>query len=179
MKEKNNKKTLKKYLCYGLYYFFARYLPPSYSRFSFGSKKIRGYLVKNFVSHAGQNINVEKGAIFSQKIVIGNNSGIGVNCTLDGPVTIGNDVMIGPNVEIYTRNHRHDRIDVPMNSQGDETYKEVIIGNDVWIGSRVIILPGVTIGNGAILGAASVISKNVEPYTIVVGNPARKVKSRI
>ena len=56
--------------------------------------------------------------------------------------------------------------------------KPVVIGNDVWIGSRVTILPGVTIGDGAVIGASSVVTKDVEPYTVVAGNPAEIIKRR-
>lgn len=54
----------------------------------------------------------------------------------------------------------------------------VVIGNDVWIGCRVTILPGVTIGDGAVIGACTVVSKNVDPYAVVVGNPMRQIRSR-
>lgn len=169
---------IRKYICYGLYTIFARHLPPSYSRFSFGSKFIRGFLTKYIVDKTGKNINIEKGAIFSRKLVIGNNSGLGVNCNAVGPITIGDNVMTGPNVTIFTQNHRHDRVDIPMNEQGYEEFKEVKIGNDVWIGANVIILPGITINDGAIIGAGAVITRDVPAYTIVGGNPAKVLKYR-
>jgi len=63
---------------------------------------------------------------------------------VNGPLKIGNDVMIGPDVMIFTQNHRHDRLDIPMRLQTDPK-RPVVIEDDVWIGARVIILPGVTI----------------------------------
>lgn len=168
----------KKYFFYALYHMLGKHLPPSYSRVSLGAKMIRGFMVKNIIASCGDNVNIEKGALFSRELKIGNNSGLGVNCIAVGPITIGDNVMIGPEVMIYTVNHRHELLDVPMNSQGYEEPKEVKIGNDVWIGSRVILLPGVEIGDGAIIGAGSVVTKNVEPYCIVAGNPAVKVKKR-
>jgi maltose O-acetyltransferase len=86
--------------------------------------------------------------------------------------------MMGPDVVIHTRNHRHDRIDIPMCQQGFGEMKPVIIEDDVWLGERVIILPGVTIGKGSIIGAGAVVAKNVPPYSIAVGNPALVVKKR-
>jgi acetyltransferase-like isoleucine patch superfamily enzyme len=66
-----------------------------------------------------------------------------------------------------------------MYKQGYSSNEPVIIGNDVWIGSRVTILPGVKIGDGAIIGASAVVTKDVEPYSIVAGNPAKKIGSRM
>ena len=85
---------------------------------------------------------------------------------------------MGPDCIIYTQNHNFSNISIPMDQQGFQEEKEVIIEDDVWIGGRVIILPGVKIGKGSIIGAGAVVSKNVDPYSIVVGNPARKVKTR-
>jgi maltose O-acetyltransferase len=161
-----------------LYIMVGSKLPRSNSRISFGAKKIRGFLAKRILNKSGDNINIEKGASFTSLVELGNNSGIGINCVLFGKVIIGNDVMMGPNVFIYTRNHSFDRKDIPMREQGYETEKPVTIGDDVWIGSRVTILPGVNIGNGAIIGASSVVTKNVEPYSVVAGNPAKLIKKR-
>lgn len=166
-------------ICRLVYLNFARYLPRSSSRYNFGAQKIRAYLASKILVKAGKNINIETGALFDCNIKLGDNSGIGVNCRLTlGPITIGNNVMMGPDVIIHTRNHRHDRWDIPMNEQGFEEARPVIIGNDVWIGSRVIILPGVTIGDGCIIGAGAVVTKSIEPFSIAVGNPAKIIKKR-
>ena len=79
---------------------------------------------------------------------------------------------------IYSINHETRKTDIPMCKQGVTKVKGVTIGNDVWIGTRVIILPGVTIGDGAIIEAGAVVTKYVMPYTVVGGNPARKIKDR-
>lgn len=109
---------------------------------------------------------------------IGDRSGVGINARINGKVIIGKDVMMGPECTIYTQNHLFDRLDIPMNKQGVSVEKPVIIGDDVWIGGRVTILPGVHIGNGAIIGAGAVVTKDVPDYAIVGGNPAKILKYR-
>lgn len=170
--------SMKKMIYYLLYKYIAKNLPLSNSRFSLGSKRIRGFLANKILKKAGTNINIEKGAEFSSLVEIGDNSGIGVNCVLSGKVIIGDNVMMGPEVYIYTSNHSFRRLDIPMCEQGYSSEKPVILGNDIWIGSRVTILPGVTIGNGAIIGASSVVTKDVEAYQIVAGNPAKVIGNR-
>ena len=86
--------------------------------------------------------------------------------------------MMGTDVTVITRNHRFDRIDIPMMRQGFEEEKPVYIGDDVWIGDRVIILPGVHVGNGCVIAAGSVVTKDVAPYTVVGGVPAHFIKER-
>ena len=142
-------------------------------------------MIRRFCCHlifdsSGSEINVEKGASFGdgRGIQIGRCSGIGVNCSVHGPLSIGDNVMMGPDVCIFVTNHMFDRIDIPMNTQGFSEEKPVVIGNDVWIGARVIILPGVRVGNGAIIGAGAVVTHDVPDYAIVGGNPARILKMR-
>ena len=86
--------------------------------------------------------------------------------------------MMGPDCVMLTRNHSFSRTDIPMNKQGFQQEKPIIIGNDVWIGQRVIILPGVTVGNGAIIGAGSIVTHDVKEYDIVAGNPAHVIRNR-
>jgi maltose O-acetyltransferase len=85
---------------------------------------------------------------------------------------------MGPEVAIWTTNHRFDRTDIPMMFQGNQVQKPVFIGNDVWIGTRAILLPGVHVGDHSIIGAGAVVAKDVPPWAIVVGNPARVVRYR-
>ncbi len=92
-------------------------------------------------------------------------------------ITIGNYVMIGPNAQIYTGMHGYSNTDIPMIMQ-KHTYKSVVIGDDVWIGSNAIILPGVTIHKGVIVGAGAVVTKDVAPYAIVGGVPAKIIRYR-
>ena len=87
--------------------------------------------------------------------------------------------MMGPNVSCYPRNHAFNRTDIPMNQQGFAEEKPIIIEDDVWIGANSIILGGVKIGNGAIIGAGAVVTKDVPPRAIVAGNPAKLIKYRM
>lgn len=169
---------LKKLIGLVLYYGFAKYLPASYGKGGKIWKFMRGTAAKLFVCKSGKNINIERNAIFSPRTEIGDNSGIGVNAHLYGKVIIGNNVMMAPDCIIYVRNHKFDRLDIPMCEQGSTEEQVVCIGDDVWIGGRVIILPGVQIGSGSIIGAGSVVTKNVEAYQIVAGNPAKVIGSR-
>lgn len=167
-----------KYIGYFLYYGFAIHLPQSTSKIKIFQKKIRYHLTKLIVKKMGEDVNIEKGAKFGTETEIGSRSGIGVNSKLYGKVIIGDDVMMGPECYIYTYNHRTERTDTPMNQQGIAEINPVKIGNDVWIGSRVTILPGVKIGNGAIIGASAVVTKDVPDYAVVGGNPAKILKYR-
>jgi maltose O-acetyltransferase len=112
------------------------------------------------------------------EILIGKGSSLGKGSAIHGPVVIGEYVMMGPEVMIYTQSHKYQRTDIPMAKQGDTEKQKVIIEDDVWIGARVVILPGVTIGKGAIIGAGSIVTKSIEPYRIVGGVPAKTIKSR-
>lgn len=110
-------------------------------------------------------------------ISIGSGSGLGVNCSVHGPLKIGDNVMMGPNVTILTHTHNIERTDIPMGQQGMRV-AEVVIGNDVWIGMRVIIMPGIKIGDGAVIGAGAVVTKDVPAFTVVGGVPAKIIKYR-
>ncbi len=158
------------------YAVFGKWLPASWK--SSFAKHIRGRWARRIITYAGKNINIERGSEFSSNISMGDNSGLGENSVVSGPCIIGNNVMMGPEVVIYTIDHAHSRTDIPMCNQGTEDPREVVIEDDVWIGRRVIILPGVTIGKGSVIGAGAVVSKNVPPYSVAVGNPAKVVRNR-
>ena len=142
------------------------------------AKAIRCSCAKMIVRKMGYKCNVEKGAIFTRHTSIGDYSGIGANCLLMPNVTIGSNVLMGPYVSIITQNHRHDRTDIPMRMQGYEPVKGVTIRDDVWIGRSVIILPGVTIGQGTIIAAGAVVTKDLPEYSIAGGVPARVIRYR-
>lgn len=169
----------KKYIGRILYILLAKHMPLSHSR-PFGriSRSFRAFTTKMILDDCGLNVDIEKGAVFSHRCSIGSNSGIGVNCQLNGKVIIGDNVLMGPEVMMFTHNHIHSRKDIPMKRQGTDTEKPIVIGDDVWIGARCIILPGVKIGKGVIIGSGAVVTKDAPDYAIIGGNPARVIKMR-
>lgn len=162
------------------YNLFARHLPRSYVPYSLGATAIRAFICKRLFKEFGESINIESNVIFynMSQSKIGNYSGIGVNSYI-GLVNIGQNVMIGPELFAQSRNHNFNNTNIPMREQGKQNDQEIIIEDDVWIGAKVIILPGVRIGHGSIIGAGSVVTKNVSPYCIMGGNPAMVIKKRV
>ena len=169
--------TKKKKILFIFYKMTAQWLP--ISQRARIAKKVRGFWAKRIAAKFGKNVNIERGAVFGPLLEIGDHSGIGINCEVYGPVKIGENVMMGPEVVIYTSGHRHDRTDVPMIEQGSDEVRPVTIGNDVWIGRRVMIMPGVAIGDGCVIGAGAVVTKDIPAYSIAGGVPARRLKSRL
>ena len=162
-----------------LYQGMARHLPSSTMPGGTLWRKYRYWVCRPLFSYCGHNVNIERGASIGRRTVsIGSNSSIGINASVDAGTQIGDDVMMGPEVVILSWNHMTSRTDVPMIQQGFTACSPVTIENDVWIGRRVIILPGVTVGSGCVLGAGAVISRDVPPNAIAVGNPARVVRYR-
>jgi maltose O-acetyltransferase len=175
-------RTIERYLGLILWMFFAKYLPKSVNPVIGPiSKKIRAFCAKLIFKKVGRNVNLENLAYFGNgfEIEIGDNSGIGKRCRVPSNIEIGNNVMMAEEVIILNQNHQFIDASVPLNVQGYQEKTKLKIGNDVWIGTRVIILPQVkSIGNGAIIGAGSVLTKNVDSMAIVAGNPARLIKKR-
>lgn len=113
------------------------------------------------------------------RLTLGENVFVGRNTYLGvfQPISVGSFTMIGSYSYLISANHRHERRDIPMLKQG--YYGSPInIGDDVWIGTHVVVLPGVTIGTGAIIAAGSVVNRDVPPYEIWGGTPARFIKQR-
>lgn len=166
--------------CLLLYYCLLRYLPASKQKYFKVIKNIRSAIGPFIFDQCGKNINIESMAYFGsgKGISIGNNSGIGLRCILSSPCYIGDDVMMGPDVVIITKNHKFSRTDIPMRLQGSSLPKKVCIKNDVWIGQRAMIMPGVVIGEGAIIAAGAVVTHDVPAYAIVGGIPAKILKFR-
>ena len=110
-----------------------------------------------------------------RKIFLGERNVINFGCLFDGrkySIRTGDDVSIGPEAAILTLGHD------PQSLEFADRGGDVVIGNHVWIGYRAIILPGIRIGDGAVIGAGSVVTKDVEPFVIVAGNPARPIGQR-
>lgn len=167
-------------LLFGAYYGLLRHMPASTGLSGSFWKRLRFLCCRRLFLACGDNVNIERGAYFGagRTIRIGDNSGMGINAIVPRGTTIGANVMMGPDVTIIAQNHGFSRVDVPMNVQGFDVERSVTIGDDVWIGTRVIILPGVTVGTGSILGAGAVIAKDVPERAIVVGNPMRVLRFR-
>lgn len=112
-------------------------------------------------------------------IEMGRNVYVGPQSILrgDGGLTIGDDVLISPQVVIMSANHIFTRTDVPIRLQS-ETRKGIVIGDDVWIGAGAKILDGVAIARGAVIGAGAVVTREIPPFAIAVGVPARVIGYR-
>jgi len=127
--------------------------------------------------------NIGKGSLFSAEggsIVIGNSFSCNTNCHINasvgGKILMGKNILVGPNVVIRTANHNFTNKDKPINEQG-HNYDNIKVDDNVWIGANCVILGGVIIGKGSVIAAGAVVIKNVEPFTIVGGVPAKVLKS--
>lgn len=92
----------------------------------------------------------------------------------EAPVKFGDNVFIAPNCGFYTAGHP---IDATERNKGLEYACPITVGNDVWIGANVCVLPGVTIGDDCVIGAGSVVVKDIPPHSVAVGNPCRVIKT--
>jgi maltose O-acetyltransferase len=162
-----------------LYYVIGKHLPNSNFPLGRVYSGIRGFFCKGFLNQFGSNITLEGNIFFGdgRDIEIGNNSQINEECWIRNS-KIGKDVMIGPYSMILNYGHNIDDVNIPMIDQGVKFYQQTIIEDNVWIGARAVILPGVKICSGAVVGAGSVVTKDVDAYTIVAGNPAKFIRSR-
>jgi len=169
---------LRKYVCFFLYKTIGQFLPRSSSRNKI-FMRYRAHLTRNFIRSCGNTVNIERRAEFPTSVYLGENSGLGYKCFIQGEVHIGNNVMMGPECHIWTINHNCASLDVPILQQGSAKEQPVYIGDDVWIADRVTILPGVTIGNGSVIAAGAVVTKDIPPYSIAGGVPAKVIKTRV
>jgi galactoside O-acetyltransferase len=100
-----------------------------------------------------------------------------VNSSIGGSIIIGNNCLIGPNVIFRTASHKFDRVDTPIWQQGHKI-GNIILEDDVWVASNVVIIGNVKIGKGAIIGAGAVVTKDIPPYAIAYGVPAKVSRFR-
>jgi len=114
-------------------------------------------------------------------ISIGNKTSINQYTVINGHggVTIGNSVMVAAFVAMFAGNHNFDDPALPILEQGMNTKGGIKIEDDVWIGTHAVILDGVIIGRGSVIGAGTVVTKNVLPYSVVTGVPGKMVRSRL
>lgn len=168
---KYSKKIISHLICFIIYFLSNNII----------SKTPFWFIRRNFYKRCGMNIgqgtvlNMSQYIVIPSNIKIGNNTHINKGCTLDArcPINIGNNVSISYNVSIITGGH-----DVYA-TNFSAIYKPIEIKDFVWIGLNSIILQGVTIGQGAVVAAGSVVTTNVEEYTIVGGIPAKKIGNRV
>lgn len=130
----------------------------------------------------GANCEIHDGVIlrsFDGEITIGNNSSLNPYCVLygNGGINIGNNVRIATHTVFSAQNHVFSDCNVPIVEQGTSQLG-ISVEDDVWIGAQCTILDGVTIGEGSVVAAGAVVTKNVEPYSIVAGVPAKLIGRR-
>lgn len=160
-----------------LYYGFAWVLPgapvPGY-RVSYA---LRRFLARRFLDECGDGVEIKAKAYLGRGtgIKLGDRCRIGKNNVLNPGVVIGDDTLLSPDVVIYTLSHVFSDRNVPIRDQGYEELHPVVVGRDVWIASRAIVLPGVSIGDGAVVGAGAVVTHDVPAFAVVAGNPARVI----
>jgi maltose O-acetyltransferase len=138
----------------------------------------RGRVLKELIPNAGEGLWLQPPFYcdYGYNMRVGERVFFNFNCVvLDvSMVTIGSRTLFGPNVQIYTATH-------PMNHQerasGVEYAKPIVIGEDVWVGGSAVICPGVTIGDRAVIGAGSVVTKDIPSDVFAAGNPCRVIRS--
>ncbi len=165
-----------------LYYGVATHLPGSYTPvIGRVSNRIRIFCVKGIFARCGRINTVDRKAYFGSggQVEIDDYSGIGANCFIPPNIRIGKYVMMAPRVVIHSMNHLTADPLTPMIFQGNEPRRLNVIEDDVWIGSDVIITPGVTIAKGTIVASGAVVTKSFPGYSVIGGNPARLIKSRL
>lgn len=178
--EKIRQHGIQRTLAYFLYYTIALHLPYG-TRWGLVGKISDGFrrgLCRRLFRKTGREFTVGKNVDFDfmgHLITLGERANIGNHAWIrgSGKVILGHDIMMGEFVVIYTQDHKIWGLGYDGYSAGD-----VVIGDNVWIGGRVTILKGVTIGDNAVIGAGSVVTKDVPRNGIVAGNPARIIKSR-
>ena len=171
-----------KYLWLMLYYGIATHLPerpfPGYRLYN----AFRFFLTRRLLKQCGEKNIVLNNCYFGdgRRLSVGSGTQLGANSRIMGTVTIGNQVMMAPDIVIMAVTHDISNPDIAMMSltDADLIEKEVIIEDDVWLGTRCIILPGVRIGAHSVVGAGSVVTRDVPPYAIVGGVPAKLIKMR-
>lgn len=168
-------------IMYFVYYAMAIRLPaPGMPGALFGHW-LRLLCVRRLFKRCGQGVRIAPHVRFGLggRIEIGDNSNLGYGCTVIGKdLLIGDNVMMGPDVLLISENHEFSDCHNPMIEQGQSPSRVIQIGNDVWIGARAIILPGIQVCDHSIIAAGSVVTKSVPEYAVVGGNPASVIKFR-
>ena len=163
-----------------LYYGVATHLPSSSFPCGGVFQWVRVKLVMKMLKGCGVGLRVGRKANIGsgQRVKIGKNCGLAEGLVILGDVEAGDDLMLGPEVVMISYNHEYSDPNVPMRAQGASESRPIKIGDDVWIGMRAMIMPGVTIGSHAIVAGGSIVTKDVPDWAIVGGNPAKVIKYR-
>ena len=167
-----------------LYYGIAQWLPDSFNKRLLGhlSDLLRVYCCRHLFASTGKNIHIGRRAYCGKGkyVKIGNNSNIGAYCHVPSDIEIGTDVMMGPHSYFSESvTHQFSRVDIPMIQQGVVPVAgHIVIGDDVWVGRSCLVLPCKEIGSHTVIGAGSVVSKNIPDYVVAVGNPCRIIRKR-
>ncbi len=164
-------------LCFFVYLVFFRNTPEDYRPYALFFPWIRSKLVSTYLEKSGKKLRVKNRAEISPNASVGNFSELGTRCMIQANVHLGDYVIMGPDVKIYSRNHKYDNLDVPIADQG-KNYYQTYIGNDVWLGANVVVTAGCKIGNHAIIAAGAVVSGDIPDYAIAGGVPAKIIKYR-
>lgn len=165
------------FICF--YRLIAMRLPHSFWPGGFLFSNLRRYILIGMGCRIGINCELEPGIDvgFRPDLHIGDRCQINQNTSIKS-ARIGNDVMIAPGVVLLDRQHNYARTDIPMAQQGDTLRKLTVIADDVWIGQNVIVMPGINIGTGVIVGAGSVVTKDLPDWSIAAGVPAKIIRYR-
>ncbi|MBC5773504.1 acyltransferase [Pontibacter sp. KCTC 32443] len=168
--------------------FRSSFIPPIETKVELGNNN--SFINKNCIDTSkggsvkiGSNCEFLNGVLlmpYGGSITVGNSCSINPYTVIyghDRGVIIGDNVLIAAHCVVIPSNHKFERIDIPINQQGEQS-KGIIIKDDVWIGSGCRILDGVTIGRGAIVGAGSVVTASVPDFAIYAGVPAKLIRMR-
>ena len=166
-----------KKILYFIYLVFFRNTPENYRPYALFFPWMRSFLVKNYLKKCGTKPLVKNRAEISLYATVGNFTEIGTRAMIQSNVHLGDYVIMGPDVKIYSRNHKYDSLEVPIANQG-KNYYETFIGNDVWIGANVVITAGCKVGNHTVIAAGAVVTKDIPDYAVVGGVPAKILKYR-
>lgn len=138
---------------------------------------LREELLRRLLGRTGNSFLIEQPFYcdYGYNVEIGENFYANVNCVIldEAKVTFGDNVFIAPDCGFYTAGHP---FDVEQRNSGLEYAHPITIGNNVWIGARVCVLPGVTVGDNSVIGAGSVVTKDIPSGVLAVGNPCRVVR---
>lgn len=159
-----------------LYYAILQYIPmqpmPGYKI----GYALRRWVVKRILGdRCGKDVIVKDHCYFGNggRLTVGCRSQLGQNSRFQGTITIGEDCVMGPDVVMMATSHEFSSLDIPINKQGAKPEEPIKIGDDCWIGTRVVILPGVELGNKCIVAAGAVVTHSFPDYSVLGGGTSK------